>query len=125
MFTSKCQHGQYRTLIVEYYPYRHLLKSLYYIISDRRISPNHVHNLRYRQPVPYLPVNAAWTIPHSKSAVFPMPAFTKSTSFQTLKTFQTMYITKQVLWHSFLIGMCIGIKIYIISPLFTSNCWNG
>ena len=67
-------------------------KILYYIISDRRNSPNHVHNLRYRQPVPYLPLNAAWTIPHSKSAVFPMPAFTKSTSFQTLKIFQTMYI---------------------------------
>ena len=38
----------------------------------------------------------AWTIPYSKSGVFPMPAFTKSTSFQTLETFQTMYITKQI-----------------------------
>ena len=42
--TIKCQHGQYRTLKVEYYTYRHLLKSLYYIISDTRNSPNHVHN---------------------------------------------------------------------------------
>ena len=34
----------------------------------------------------------AWTIPYFKSGVFPMPAFTKSTSFQTLETYQTMYI---------------------------------
>ena len=35
----------------------------------------------------------AWTIPYSKSGVFPMPALTESTSFQTQETFQTMYIT--------------------------------
>ena len=49
----------------------------------------------------YLPVNASMDIPYCKSGVFPMPAFTKSTSFQTLETFQTMYITiKQIPWHS-------------------------
>ena len=55
----------------------------------------------YKQPVPYLPVNASMdnTI-YSKSGVFQMPAFTKSTSCQTLETFQTMYITKQIPWHS-------------------------
>ena len=42
----------------------------------------------------------AWTIPYSKSGVLPMPAFTKRTSFQTLETFQTMYITKQIPCHS-------------------------
>ena len=45
----------------------------------------------------YLP---AWTMPYSKSKVLPMPTFTKSTSFQTLETFQTMYLTKQIPWHS-------------------------
>ena len=39
----------------------------------------------------------AWTIPYFKSGVFPMAAFTKSTSFQTLETFPTMYTTiKQI-----------------------------
>ena len=42
----------------------------------------------------------AWTIPYSKSGVLPMQPFTKSTSFQTLETVQTMYITKQIPWHS-------------------------
>ena len=43
----------------------------------------------------------AWSLKvHSKSGVFPMPVLTKSTSFQTPETFQTMYITKQIPWHS-------------------------
>ena len=29
-----------------------------------------------------------------------MPAFTKSISYQTPETFQTMYIIKQIAWHS-------------------------
>ena len=33
----------------------------------------------------------AWTKPYSKSGVFPMPAFTKSTLFQRLETFQTNF----------------------------------
>ena len=41
--------------------------------------------LRYKQPVPYLPVNDSMDKQYSKSGVFPMPAFTKSTSFQTLE----------------------------------------
>ena len=52
----------------------------------------------------------AWTIQYSKSGVFPMPAFTKSISYQTPETFQTM---------------CIGIKMSTISPLFTSKCQHG
>ena len=59
-----------------------------------------IHLLRYKQPVPYLTVNASRTIRYSKRGVFPMPAFTKNTSYQTLETFQTMYITKQIAWHS-------------------------
>ena len=39
----------------------------------------------------------AWTILYSESGVLPMPEFTKGPSFQTLETFQTMYITKQIL----------------------------
>ena len=55
-----------------------------------------------------------------------MPTFTKSTSFQTLETFQTMYITKKIPWHIvYLNSMCIFIKIYIISPIFTSKCQHG
>ena len=41
----------------------------------------------------------SWTIRYSKSGVFPMPAFTKSTLYQTLETFRTMYIIKQIAWH--------------------------
>ena len=29
-----------------------------------------------------------------------MPALMKSTSYQTLETLQTMYIIKQIAWHS-------------------------
>ena len=42
--------------------------------------------LRYKQPVPYLTVKASMDNTILKSGVFPMPAFTKSTSFQTLET---------------------------------------
>ena len=41
--------------------------------------------LRYKQAVPYLTVNASMDNTMLKTGVFPMPAFTKSTSFQTLK----------------------------------------
>ena len=72
-------------------------KSLYYIISDTRSSHKPcIQLLRFNQPVSYLPVNASMDNTILKSGVFPMPAFTKSTSCQTLKTFQTMYITKQI-----------------------------
>ena len=56
----------------------------------------------------------AWTIRYSKRGMFSMPAFTKSNSFQTQETFLPMYI-----------GMCIGIKMSTISPLFTSKCQHG
>ena len=39
--SSKCQHGQCRTLKVEYYPYGIYEK---YFISDTRNFPNHVYN---------------------------------------------------------------------------------
>ena len=102
LFTSKYQHGQYHTLKVEYLLPMLAFTKIIVLCNFRykKLSKPCTQLLRYKQPVPYLPVNAALTIPHSKSAVFPMPAFTKSTSFQTLKTFQTMYITKQILWHS-------------------------
>ena len=66
----------------------------------RKLSKPFPQLLRYKQPVPYLTVNASMDNTILKSGVFPMPTFTKSTSFQTLETFQTMYITKQILWHS-------------------------
>ena len=56
--------------------------------------------LRYNLPIPYLTVNASMDNTILKSGVFSMPVFTKSTSFQTLKTFQTMYIAEQIPWHS-------------------------
>ena len=52
--------------------------------------------LRYKQPVPYLTVNGSMDNTILKSGVFPMPAFTKTSSFLTLETFQTMYKTKQI-----------------------------
>ena len=52
--------------------------------------------LRYKQPVPYLTVNAGMDNTILKSGVFSMSAFTKSTSSQALEAFQTMYITRQI-----------------------------
>ena len=93
-----------RTLKGEYCQCRHILNSmpiiLLYNFRYKKLSKLCTQLFRYKQPVPYLPLNAAWTIQYSKSAVFPMPAFTKSTSFQTLETFQTTYITKQIPRHS-------------------------
>ena len=65
--------------------------------------------LRYKQTVPYLTVNASMDNTILKSGVFPMLAFTKSTSFQTI----------------ILIGKCIGIEMSIISLLLTSKCQHG
>ena len=72
-----------------------------YNFRYKKLSKLCIQLLRYKQPVPYLPVNARMdnTI-LSKSRVFPMTAFTKSTSYQTLEIFQTMYIIKQIAWHS-------------------------
>ena len=106
LFTSKCQHGQYRTLKVEYLSPMPVFTKIIVLYNFRykKLSKPCTQLIRYKQPVPYLPVNASMdklTIPYFKSGVFPMPAFTKSTSFQTLETYQTMYITiKQIPWHS-------------------------
>ena len=102
LFTSKCQHGQYHTLKVEYLlPMPAFTKIIVlYNFKYKKLSKPCTQLLRYKQPVPYLLVYASMDNTILKSRVFPMPAFTKSTSFQTLETFQTMYITKQILWHS-------------------------
>ena len=75
-------------------------KIFVYNFRYKKLSKPCTQLLRYKQPVPYLPVNASMDNTVLKSGVFPMPAFTKSTSFQTLETFLSMYITKQIRWHS-------------------------
>ena len=65
-----------------------------YNFRYKKLSKPCTQLLRYKQPVPYLPVNASMD---NTPGVFPMPAFTKITSFQTLETFQTMYITNRYL----------------------------
>ena len=72
-----------------------------YNFRYKKLSKLCIQLLRYKQPVPYLPVNASMDNTILKSGVFPMPAFTKSISYQTPETFQTMYIIKQIAWHSF------------------------
>ena len=63
IFTSTCQHGQCRTPKVEYYQCRHLLKSMTIIVlynfRYKKLSKPCTQLLRYKQPVPYLPVNAS------------------------------------------------------------------
>ena len=63
LFTSNCQHGHYRTLKVEYYQCRHILKSMTIIVlynfRYKKLSKPCPQLLRYKQPVPYLPVNAS------------------------------------------------------------------
>ena len=63
MFTSKCQHGQYRILKVEYYQCRHILQSMTIIVlynfRYKKLSKLCIQLLRYKQPVLYLPVNAS------------------------------------------------------------------
>ena len=71
-----------------------------YNFRYKKLSKLCIQLLRYKQPVPYLPVNASMDNTIPKSGVFPMLAFTKSTLYQTLETFQTMYIIKQIAWHS-------------------------
>ena len=80
-----------------------------YNFRYKKLSKLYPQLLTYKQPVPYLTLNASMDNTILKSGVFPMLAFTKSTSFQTV----------------ILIGMCIGIEMSIISPLFTSKCQHG
>ena len=61
LFTSKCQHGQYRTLKVQ-----HLLPMpaftkiiVFHNFRYKKLSKPCTQLLRYKQPVPYLPVNAS------------------------------------------------------------------
>ena len=98
LFTSKCQHGQYRTLKVEYLLLMPAFTKIIVLYSFRykKLSKPCTQLLRHKQPDPYLRVNVSMDNTYSKSGVFSMPAFMKSTSFQTLETFQTMYITKQI-----------------------------
>ena len=102
LFTSKCQHGQYRTLKVEYLlPMPAFTKIIVlYNLKYKKLSKPCTQLLRYKQPVPFLSVYASMDNAILKRRVFPMPAFTKSTPFQTLETFQTMYIIKQIPWYS-------------------------
>ena len=71
-----------------------------YNFRYKKLSKLCIQFLRYKQPVPYLPVNASMDNTILKKWSVSNAAFAKSTSFQTLETFQTMYITKQIAWHS-------------------------
>ena len=63
LFTSKCQHGQYCTLKVEYLlPMPTFTKILVlHNFRYKKLSKPCTQLLRYKQPVPYLPVNASVT----------------------------------------------------------------
>ena len=60
LFTSKCQHEQYRTLKVECYPMPEFTKIIVlYNFRYKKLSKPFTQLLIYKQPVPYLPVNAS------------------------------------------------------------------
>ena len=62
LFTSKCQNGQYRTLKVEYLspmPVFTKIIVLYNFRYKKLSEPCTQCTQRYKQPVPYLPVNAS------------------------------------------------------------------
>ena len=61
IFTSKCQHGQYRTLKVEYFlPMPVFIKIIVlYNFRYKKLYKSCTQLLRYKEPVPYLPVNAS------------------------------------------------------------------
>ena len=61
LFTSKCQHGQYCTLKVEYFlPMPAFTKIIVlHNVRYKKLSKPCTQLLRYKQPVPYLPVNAS------------------------------------------------------------------
>ena len=61
LFTSKCQHGQYCTLKVEYLlpmPTFTKIIVLHNFRYNKHFKPC-TQLLRYKQPVPYLPVNVS------------------------------------------------------------------
>ena len=61
LFTSKYQHGQYHALKVEYLlPMLAFTKIIVlYNFRHKKLSKPCTQLLRYKQPVPYLPVNAS------------------------------------------------------------------
>ena len=60
LFTSKCQHGQYLTLKVEILsPMPVFTKIIVLDIRYKKLSKPCTQLLKYKQPVPYLPVNAS------------------------------------------------------------------
>ena len=63
IFLGKCQLGQYRTLKVEYYQCRDILKSMTIIVlcnfRYKKLSKPCTQLLRYKQSVPYLPVTVS------------------------------------------------------------------
>ena len=61
LFTSKCQHGQYRTLKVENLsPMLVFIKIIVlYNFRYKKLSKPCTQLFRYKQPVPYLPVNTS------------------------------------------------------------------
>ena len=79
-----------------------------YNFRYKKLSKPRTQLLRYKQLVSYLPVNASMDNTIIKSGVFPMPAFTKSTLFQTLETFFfksefNCKHTKKNIWNKLLI----------------------
>ena len=61
LFTSKCQHEQYCTLKVEYLLSMPAFTKIIVLSNFRykKFSKSCTQLLRYKQPVPYLPVNAS------------------------------------------------------------------
>ena len=61
LFTSKCPHGQYCTLKVEYFLLMPAFTKIIvlYNLRYKKLSKTCTQLLRYKQPVPYLPVNAS------------------------------------------------------------------
>ena len=101
LFASKCQHGQYRTLKVEYLSPMPVFTKIIVLYNFRykKLSKSCTQLLRYKQPVPYLPVNASmdntvlykWSV--SNAGIYE--------KYFISETYQTMHITiKQIPWHS-------------------------
>ena len=62
LLISKCQHGQYRTLKVEYLSPMPVFTKIIIVLYNfryKKLSKPCTQLLRYKQPVPYLPVNAS------------------------------------------------------------------
>ena len=66
----------------------------------KKLSKLCIQLLRYKQPVPYLSVNASMDNTILKKWSVSNAGIYKSISYQTPETFQTMYIIKQIAWHS-------------------------